>query len=167
MPSLFFDDQSQAKASRTAVAEGTLKSFFEYYAGYLLDNKVSTDKQQCFSEVGKLISDSMDRGECSVAMMDHMKKFISDYAMKTASMRTRKQFSDLFEMVCYQLAVNQPKQLSAEIREKLTEYKSLCDRKRLLEQELSGSLNKPVEEVLTGFVAGHKSMLNIDFGLHS
>jgi len=163
MQSFLFEDDSLNKANCAAIGEGTLKSFFEFYAGYLLDSKNVSDKKSCFESVGKLVSEAMDRGECSAATMEHMKRFISNYQMTTVHAQRKQQRAELFEAICYQLATNQPQQLESSLLTKLTEYKTLCDRKRVLEQELSGSLNKPVVEVLTGFISGHKSSLGADF----
>lgn len=164
MGSLFFDDGSKEKQLKQAVAGSTLQSFLETYASYLLDNRIVEDKESCFAQIGRLVSDSMDRGECSVSMMEHMKKFVQAYSIKTEGKRKREMFDALMHDVCYRLASNPGKLLSPAMVEKLAKYKQLCDDCRHLEQELAVEMRPVISETIGSYVGGHKSVINLDFG---
>lgn len=164
MGSLFFDDGSKEKQLKQAVAGSALQSFLETYASYLMDNRIVEDKESCFAQIGRLVSDSMDRGECSVALMEHMKKFVQAYSIKTDGMRKREVFNELMHKVCYQLSMNPSKTLSPAMVEKLAKYKQLCDDRRRLEQELAVELRPAISETISSYVGGHKSVINLDFG---
>lgn len=167
MGSLFFDNDAREKQTKQAIAGSTLQSFLEFYAGYLLDNRIVDNKEACFSNVGKLVSDSMDRGECSVALMEHMKKYVQTYSIKTERVQKRDEFSQLFSKICYELGTNPVQGLSAELVTKLSKYKQLCDEKRRLESEFSVELKKPVSDIIGSYVGGHKSAISADFAFLS
>lgn len=117
------------------------------------------------SQIGKLVSDSMDRGECSVATMEHMKKYINNYTFRTDGVKKKQEFDSLFSKICYQIAKSPSKTLSPEMVQKLQQYKEACDTVHRLELELSVDLKNPIKQILGSYADGHSSSLNIDFGL--
>ena len=167
MGSLFFDNDAREKQTKQAIAGSTLQSFLEFYAGYLLDNRVVDSKDACFSNVGKLVSDSMDRGECSVSLMEHMQQYVQSYKIKTERIQKRDEFTQLFSKICYELGCKPSLELDPEMVTKLARYKQLCDEKRRLESEFAVDLKKPVNDILSNYVGGHKSAISADFGFLS
>ena len=167
MGSLFFDNEAREKQTKQAITGSTLQSFLEFYAGYLLDNRVVDNKEACFSNVGKLVSDSMDRGECSLSLMEHMKKYIQEYTIKTERVQKRDEFQNQFTRICYELGCNPSQNLAPDIVDKLAKYKQACDEKRRLESELAVDLKNPINEILTQYVGGHKSAITADFAFLS
>jgi hypothetical protein len=167
MGSLFFDNEARDKQTKQAIIGSTLQSFLEFYAGYLLDNRIVDNKDACFSNVGRLVSDSMDRGECSLSLMEHMKKYIQEYSIKTERVRSRDEFQALFTKVCYELSSNPSTDLSQDIVDKLAKYKQVCDEKRRLESEFAVDLKKPINDILSSYVGGHKSAISADFAFLS
>ena len=165
MGSLFFEDGSKEKLVKKAISSQALEAFLEFYAGHLLDSRAVDSKEACMSQIGRLVSDSMDRGECSVLTMEHMKKFIQNYKFRTDGMKKKEEFDSLFSKIVYQIAKSPSKTLSPETIQKLSQYKEACDTVHRLELELSTELKKPVKEILGSYADGHKSSLNIDFGL--
>lgn len=167
MGSLFFDNDAREKQTKQAIAGHTLQSFLEFYAGYLLDNRIVDSKEACFSNVGKLVSDSMDRGECSVALMEHMEKYVQSYNIKTERIQKRDEFAQLFSKICYELGCNPTQELAPDLVEKLAKYKQICDDKRRLESEFAVDLKKPINDILSQYVGGHKSAISAEFGFLS
>lgn len=167
MGSIFFDNEAREKQTKQAITVSTLQSFLEFYAGYLLDNRVVDGKDACFANVGRLVSDSMDRGECSLSMMEHMQKYIQDYTIKTERIQKRDEFHALFAKVCYELSCKPTSDLSLDIVDKLARYKQVCDEKRRLESEFAVDLKKPINDILTSYVGGHKSAISADFAFLS
>lgn len=165
MGSLFFEDGSKEKLVKKAISSQALEAFLEFYAEHLLDTRAVDSKESCMNQIGRLVSDSMDRGECSVATMEHMKKFILSYTIKTDGVKKKEEFNSLFSKICYQIAKSPSKTLSPEMVQKLTQYKEACDTMHRLELELSAELRKPIREVIGSYADGHSSSLNIDFGL--
>lgn len=167
MGSLFFDNEAREKQTKQAIIGSTLQSFLEFYAGYLLDNRIVDGKDSCFSNVGKLVSDSMDRGECSLSLMEHMKQYIQNYSIKTERVQKRDEFHALFAKICYELSCKPSQELSLDIVDKLARYKQVCDEKRRLESEFAVDLKKPINDILTSYVGGHKSAISADFAFLS
>ncbi len=165
MGSLFFEDGSKEKLVKKAISSQALEAFLEFYAGHLLDSRAVDSKEACMSQIGRLVSDSMDRGECSVATMEHMKKFIQHYTLRTDGVKKKEEFNSLFSKIVYQIAKNPSKSLSPDTIQKLSQYKEACDTVHRLELELSAELRNPVREILGSYSDGHKSNINIDFGL--
>lgn|SRR5574344_475478 len=164
MGSLFFEDGSKEKLTKHAISVPALEAFLESYAGHLIDSRAVDSKETCKSKIGKLVSDSMDRGECSVAMMEHMMQFIQQYSIATEKNKKLDKFKQLFDKICYQLAKEPSKDLSPEMVEKLSQYKKLCDDKRHLEMEFEVQLKKPIRELLSSYMSGHKSDFSDEFG---
>jgi hypothetical protein len=109
----------------------------------------------------------MDRGECSLSLMEHMKKYIQEYSIKTERVRSRDEFQALFTKVCYELSSNPSTDLSQDIVDKLAKYKQVCDEKRRLESEFAVDLKKPINDILSSYVGGHKSAISADFAFLS
>lgn len=162
MGSLFFDKESREKQTRNAITPCAIQSFLEFYSSYLLDNRIVDNKESCFEQIGRIVSDSMDRGECSVATMEHMKQFVQSYSVKTERMQKKDQFQSLFARICYELAKKPSAELSPEMVDKLVKYKQVCDDKRRMEQEFAVELKAPISQVLSSYVGGHKSAIKAD-----
>lgn len=162
--SLLFENGSKEKLKQQMISAPVLESFFEMYASYLFDSRKADNRDECFRQVGALISASMDRGECTVMTMEHLKTFINSYGIKTKRAVENEQLNCLMERTLVAMANNPNSDLLPEMIEKLSNYKKACDDKRRLEMELSTELRESVQAVVSNFVSGHQSRLDSDFG---
>lgn len=163
MSNIFFSKESKDRLITDAIAGSTLESFFKFYSGYLLDSGEIDSKASCTSVVGKLISDAMNRGECSVVTLNNVKQYIREYQVKTKFRERKDNFKQLFSAICNEIASGKMDNLPSSVVASLNRYKELCDEKSNIESQLMMSLKDYAASAISNAVGNDAVLKCLDF----
>ncbi len=137
------------------------------YGEYLLHNNIVDSKQACFENIGKIISEAMDNGDCSISTIEEVKQYIEAQSLLSKEDQKAYKKEDMIKGILCSSTVDLTddilENVPEELKNNLSEYKRMKAAIRVMRERIENNFSEVAENAIRVFMAKYAKLFAPEF----